>query len=75
LETWLNRLNTIMSDADAAHDVLQAAVAAAAKGALQSAQTILNDARAEVGRLEIEKENAALSYLRARADEAALQYP
>jgi hypothetical protein len=48
--------------------------AAAAKGELANAQAMLNDDRAEVGRLGLEKQNAALAYLRTRVDQVTLLY-
>jgi hypothetical protein len=51
-----------------------AKAAAAAKSALPKAQAMLADARAEVTRLEREKEDAALAHLRTRADDVALTY-
>jgi hypothetical protein len=48
--------------------------AAAAKDALPNVQAVLVNARSQVARIEQQKEEAVLQYLKGRADESALQY-
>src|SRR5205814_563438 len=56
------------------HEENTSKAAGAARAALPNAQAMLADARAECSRLERDKENAGLAYLRGRADEVALSY-
>lgn len=57
-----------------AADEAASKAAAAATDALPNVQSVLANARSEVSRLEQKREEAALEYLRMRADDLALQY-
>lgn len=57
-----------------ASEEIAAKAAVAARAALPNVQALLANARSQIVRLEAERENAAIRYLRVRADELALQY-